>query len=309
MKNTELSAAFLTSQKAKKPFVLSGVPVAGHLFKLLAPWVSRVEERRGFPPCLAVLSVGTHAPSQIYIARKKAMAERLGMHCRILTFQKESSCKKILEAIEALNQDTQVDGLILQLPVPDSWPVDRLLEAITPEKDVDGLHPLNRGRLFSSVGTEGFVPCTPWGCIALLKAYDISLRGKHVVVVGRSSLVGRPLAAYALRHDATVTIAHSQTPELAAVTKTADILCVATGKRGLITPAHVAAHHIVLDVGIHRGEDNTLAGDVCCEKVLPRVCALSPVPGGIGPLTVMGLMANTLKAAARACSLPQSLPF
>ncbi|MGB1230252.1 MAG: bifunctional 5,10-methylenetetrahydrofolate dehydrogenase/5,10-methenyltetrahydrofolate cyclohydrolase, partial [Holosporaceae bacterium] len=238
-------------------------------------------------------------PSALYVARKRQTAEKLGFFFREAHLKAEAKASDILSVIQKNNDDPAIHGIILQLPLPQGLEADDFLKAISPFKDVDGLHPLNRGMLYSPNG-DGFVPCTPWGCLELLKAYDISIKGKHVVVIGRSVLVGRPLAALFLRCDATVSLAHRHTVNLEKLAQSADILCVAAGQQKLINQAFVHSNSVVVDVGIHKTATD-ICGDVDFKNVAAKVKAITPVPGGVGPLTVMGLMHNTLKAAFLQC--------
>jgi methylenetetrahydrofolate dehydrogenase (NADP+)/methenyltetrahydrofolate cyclohydrolase len=234
--------------------------------------------------CLGVLCIGDNPASQVYIQRKKAMAMGLGFDFLKLAFPQDTPADRVLRALE--RSLGQVHGMIVQLPIIPASDATLYLSAIPWDKDVDGLNPRMTGPM---------TPCTPLGCWLLLQHYGITVHGKNCVIVGRSHLVGRPLAKILLDHHATVTVAHSHTPDLPAVTRKADILFVATGARHLITPDYVSPHSIVIDVGIHRTEQG-LTGDVHPD-VYPLVQAYSPVPGGVGPMTVISLMWNTLKAA------------
>jgi methylenetetrahydrofolate dehydrogenase (NADP+)/methenyltetrahydrofolate cyclohydrolase len=285
----------MTLHSADQPVLLEGRLVAEALFPRFKDLSQKVKQARGRPPGLGVLSVGDHPPSQIYVGRKRDVAESLGFFFHLEQLDAKASLVEVLHAIDDLTSSDALDGLIVQLPLPAHLPVTNVLERMDPSKDVDGLHPLNAGLLF--VGSnKGMVPCTPWGCLALLDFYHIPIEGRHVVIVGRSVLVGRPLAALFLRRHATVTIAHSRTSHLKKITQAADIVCVAAGQKNLIDASYVHDKSVVLDIGIHRDRDS-VAGDVNFEAVSPHVAALSPVPGGVGPLTVMGLMHNTLRAA------------
>lgn len=252
---------------------------------------------------LRVVMWGDDPASKIYVQNKQRKAEELGLHFTGYAFAQDDPFEDVLKVIEGLNQDAFCHGLIVQLPIPETARTAELLDAVSPTKDVDGLHPYSRGRLYASDTDPTFVPCTPWGCLQLLKAHDIALKGKHVVVVGRSSLVGRSFAALCLKEDATVTIVHSASENVKQLTLQADILCVAAGKPGLIDASYVKEGAAVLDVGIHPLSDG-MCGDVVFEDVATKAAWLSPVPRGVGPMTVMGLMHNTLQAAYRAYGLP-----
>ncbi len=247
----------------------------------------------GFTPSLRVLRVGEDPASVAYVRLKDKKAKELGFKSEVEVFPPEIPEEALLDRIRALNEDPEVDGILVQLPLPPHIRPERVLEAIHPLKDVDGFHPLNVGRLWS--GGEGLFPCTPLGVIRLLKHYGVGLRGKEVVVLGRSNIVGKPLAALLLREDATVTLAHSKTPRLPEVARRAQVLVVAVGRPHLVGPDWVAPGAIVVDVGISRVEGRLL-GDVH-PGVAGVAQALTPVPGGVGPMTVAMLMANTLKAA------------
>ncbi|WP_031934408.1 bifunctional 5,10-methylenetetrahydrofolate dehydrogenase/5,10-methenyltetrahydrofolate cyclohydrolase [Candidatus Hepatobacter penaei] len=293
----------MAEQSVSRATILDGRAVADGLFPRFCALRERLEKHRGNPPGLCVLAFGHHPPSDLYIERKSEMARRLGFLFEAKRFDNAVSLPEALAVIEAVNRDPSIDGVIVQMPVSPSVCAQTLLEAVSPHKDVDGLHALNRGALYAP-SSQGFVPCTPWGCVQLLDHYNIPLKGRHVVVVGRSLLVGRPLAAYCLRRDATVTVTHRYTQDLSLLTRQADIVFVAAGAHHLIDASYVHPQSVVVDVGIHRTPDGTITGDVDFASVAPRVKAISPVPGGVGPLTVMGLMHNTLQAAYASCQLP-----
>ena len=250
-------------------------------------------KRLSAPPCLAVVLVGNHGPSQVYVAHKRRACALVGIESRLLELGEEATEAELIEAIQGLNNDPAVHGILLQLPLPHHIDRFRAVESIDPHKDVDGLTSANLGLLFA--GRPRFIPCTPLGCLTLLKEIT-PLRGKKVTVVGRSLLVGRTLANLLTANDATVTLAHRHTSNLKDATQDADILIVAVGKPGLITRDYVKPGAIVLDVGITRlGEK--IVGDVDFENVKNIASAITPVPGGIGPLTIASLMMNTVRAA------------
>ena len=286
-------------QEQAKPFLLDGALVARALFEKAARSSASFVKNTQKRPGLCVIRVGDFAPSALYVARKRQVAEKLGFFFREAHLTAHAKALDILKVIQQNNDDPTIHGIILQLPLPQGLEADDFLKAIAPSKDVDGLHPLNRGMLYSPNG-KGFVPCTPWGCVELLKAYDIPIQGKHVVVIGRSVLVGRPLAALFLRCDATVSLAHRHTTNLENLAQSADILCVAAGQQKLIDQTFVHKNSVVVDVGIHKTATD-ICGDVDLKNVATKVKAITPVPGGVGPLTVMGLMHNTLKAAFLQC--------
>lgn len=244
-------------------------------------------------PHLAVILVGENPASISYVKGKGKASNEVGFDFSLFTYSEEVTQNEIEEKIIALNQDKTVDGILVQLPLPKHLNERKILEMIDPDKDVDGLHPINAGRLF--LGEDGFVPCTPLGVMALLKEMGVSLEGKDVVVVGRSNLVGLPLSRLLLKANATVTTCHSKTQNLAEICKRADILIVAIGKARFITKDYIKEHAYVIDVGVNR-VDGKLCGDVDFENVKDYVSAITPVPKGVGPMTITMLLANTLKS-------------
>ncbi len=263
--------------------------------------MSRMLSMCKMQPCLAVISVGEDPASQVYIRNKKKACEEIGIKFNDCHFPANVTIRQIAKAIEGLNKDKTVNGIILQLPLPDHLREyeDHLLEWIAPTKDVDGLTSLNQGRLVKDGYGHGFVPCTPFGICALLGDYEMyNLSGKHVVIIGRSKLVGKPLIQLMLQRNATVTVCHSQTTDLASFTRQADILIVAVGKPKLITADMVKPGAVVVDVGINR-VDGKLCGDVDFDSVKEVASHISPVPGGVGATTVAALIQNTIYAALR----------
>ncbi len=253
----------------------------------------------GVSPCLAAVLVGDNPASSAYVASKQKQAEGCGMVSRLIHLPASTPQSHLLSVIDRLNRDRAVHGILLQLPLPDHLNEDAALFRISPLKDVDGLHPENQGLL--AAGSPRFVPCTPKGVLHLLDFYQVPVEGREVVVVGRSRLVGRPLALLFLIRHATVTVCHSRTKNLAAVTRRADVLIAAAGKKHLISPRHVKPRAVVVDVGIHVSQGaagkKIFAGDVS-PRVVSVAGALSPVPGGVGPETVAQLLANTVRAAS-----------
>jgi methylenetetrahydrofolate dehydrogenase (NADP+)/methenyltetrahydrofolate cyclohydrolase len=248
------------------------------------------------PPGLAVIMVGNNPASAAYVRNKERSCERVGIASFGKHLPETISQQELLSLIRALNQDDQVDGILVQLPLPDHLDAIALLHAIDPDKDVDGLHPLNMGRLVRE--EDGLRSCTPYGVMRLLSAYDIDPVGKQAVVIGRSILVGKPMALMLLEANATVTVAHSSTQNLTALTREADILVVAVGQAGMITADAVKPGSVIIDVGINRvevpGGKAKLVGDVDFATVEPVVGAITPVPGGVGPMTVAMLLENTV---------------
>ena len=246
---------------------------------------------------LAVILVGSDPASAVYVGNKKKACEYTGIRSLSYELPEETSQEELLSLIGQLNEREDVNGILVQLPLPSHIDEDRVIRAIDPRKDVDGFHPQNVGAL--CIGEEGFVSCTPAGIIELLHRSGIEIAGKECVVVGRSNIVGKPMALLLLRENGTVTIAHSKTKDLADVTKRADILIVAVGKPRMITAKYIKEGAAVIDVGIHRMENNKLCGDVDYESVEPLCSAITPVPGGVGPMTICSLMKNTLSAGKK----------
>jgi methylenetetrahydrofolate dehydrogenase (NADP+)/methenyltetrahydrofolate cyclohydrolase len=269
--------------------ILSGHEVAEAVYKELKAKLASL----AFVPSLRVIRLGEDPASLSYVRLKDRRARELGLRSQVEVYPEDFPEEALLARIEELNRDEDVDGVLVQLPLPPHIRAERVLEAISPLKDVDGFHPVNVGRLWS--GGEGLFPCTPLGVVRLLKHYGVGLKGKEVVVLGRSNIVGKPLAALLLREDATPTLAHSKTENLPEVTRRAEVLVVAVGRPHLVRKAWVRPGAVVVDVGVNRVEGKLL-GDVHPE-VAEVASALTPVPGGVGPMTVAMLMANTVKAA------------
>lgn len=280
--------------------VLDGRPVARRVREGVAARV-RALRGKGVVPCLAAVLVGDDPASQVYVGRKEQACRQVGIDSRVLRLPKETTMEELRRILAALAADPAVHGVLVQQPLPPQCDLAEVAMAVPPEKDVDGLHPYNAGRLLR--GERGLLPCTPRGIMTLLRHYDIPVAGRSAVIVGRSMLVGRPLAALLLHADATVTLCHSRTPDLAHWTRQADILVVAVGRPGLIQPAMVRPGAAVVDVGITRCGDRLL-GDVD-PSVADVAGALSPVPGGVGPMTVAMLLENTVEAAEWSISKPK----
>ncbi|MGD2139843.1 MAG: bifunctional methylenetetrahydrofolate dehydrogenase/methenyltetrahydrofolate cyclohydrolase FolD [Burkholderiales bacterium] len=258
---------------------------------------SRVESLglRGLRPGLAVILVGEDAASQIYVRNKAKACEDVGMHSEVFRYPPDASEAEVLERINELNEDRRIHGILVQLPLPAHIDNTKVLEAISPQKDVDGFHKQNVGALVT--GQSPFPPCTPYGVMALLDHYEVPIEGRHAVVIGRSNIVGKPMALMLLARSATVTICTSKTQDLAQFTKMADIVVAAVGKAGLVTADMVKQGAAVIDVGMNRLESGRLAGDVDFDAVKEKAGYITPVPGGVGPMTITMLLANTLKAA------------
>ena len=251
--------------------------------------------KEGVTVTLAVIQVGQDKASSVYVGNKKKACEYVGFRSLSYELPEETTMQELLDLVGELNGRMDVDGILVQLPLPAHISEEKVIQAISPDKDVDGFHVQNAGRL--AVGIEGFVSCTPAGIIELLKRSGIEICGKECVVVGRSNIVGKPMAALLLRENGTVTVCHSRTKELDKITARADSLVAALGKPKFITAEYVKEGAVVIDVGIHRGENNKLCGDVDFDSVAPKASYITPVPGGVGPMTIAMLMSNCLKSA------------
>ncbi|MGN0248618.1 MAG: bifunctional methylenetetrahydrofolate dehydrogenase/methenyltetrahydrofolate cyclohydrolase FolD [Lachnospiraceae bacterium] len=247
-------------------------------------------KKQGISICLAVIQVGNDPASSVYVNNKKKACAYIGIDSLSYELPEETTQEELLALIEELNQKKEVNGILVQLPVPKHIDEKTIINAISPKKDVDGFHPQSVGSL--CIGQPGFVSCTPAGIIELLKRTNVDISGKHCVVIGRSNIVGKPMALLMLRENATVTVTHSKTKNLKEITKQADILIVAIGKPKFVDSSYVKEGAVVIDVGIHRNEDNKLCGDVDFDSVKTSVSAITPVPGGVGPMTIAMLMKN-----------------
>ena len=254
--------------------------------------VARLKEE-GKQVCLAVVQVGNDPASSVYVNNKKKACAYIGIESEAYELEEDTTEEELLQLVERLNQDDHVNGILVQLPLPKHIDEDKVIRAISPDKDVDGFHPESVGRLW--IGEKGFLSCTPAGIIQLLKRSGIEIAGKECVIIGRSNIVGKPMAALLLRENATVTVAHSRTKDLKEVTNRADILIVAIGKRQFITADYVKEGAVVIDVGMHRDENNKLCGDVAFSEVEEKASAITPVPGGVGPMTIAMLMNNCVE--------------
>ncbi len=286
------------------PHLLASRPVLEHQKASLVSRIAAVLAARGTPPGLRVVLVGEDPASQVYVRNKGLRAKELGIRSDTLVLAASTTPEQVRDLIERLNQDATVDGILIQRPLPPAFIEEQVAYWITPHKDVDAFHPENIGRLV--LGLSCFAPCTPAGVMMLLEHYKISVAGKIACVVGRSSIVGKPMATLLLKADATVLQAHSRTKDLAAITRQADILVVAAGKLGLIGPDHVKPGAVVVDVGMHRSSDGRLAGDVQFDPVAKVASAITPVPGGVGPMTILTLLENTVLSAERSIALRRS---
>lgn len=273
--------------------ILDGKKLRDKIFESLKAELDKMSEK----PTLAVILVGENPASQIYVRNKKKTAEKLGINSLSIEYPADISEKELLSKIQELNNDKNITAILVQLPLPEHINKNKIIDTILPQKDVDGLTPYNLGKLFS--GEEPYVyPCTPKGILLLLDEYNIELDGKNVVVVGRSNLVGKPVAQMLLKRNATVTMCHSHTKNLSEITKTADIVVSAVGKN-VIGEKMLKSNCVVIDVGIFRDENGKLSGDVDFENVSKISAYISPVPGGVGPMTIASLMLNTVELAKK----------
>ncbi len=247
-----------------------------------------------YTPKLVVILVGEDKASQIYVKNKAKTCEKIGVTSEVIKLSENTTEEELLQILDKNNKDKTVNGILVQLPLPKHISEDKVIEAIDPLKDVDCFHPINVGNLYT--GNAIFMPCTPYGIICLLEKYDIDLEGKSAVVIGRSNIVGKPMAQLLLQKNATVTICHSRTKNLQEVVKQADIVVVAIGKSKFVTKDFIKDGAVVIDVGMHRDEHNKLCGDVDFDDVLPVVSKITPVPGGVGPMTIASLMVNCVEA-------------
>ncbi|MBO4784541.1 MAG: bifunctional methylenetetrahydrofolate dehydrogenase/methenyltetrahydrofolate cyclohydrolase FolD [Lachnospiraceae bacterium] len=253
-------------------------------------------KEKGIEVTLAVIQVGEDPASSVYVNNKKKACEYIGANSLSYNLKEDSTQEELLKLIDDLNNDDKVNGILVQLPLPKHFDEDEVIRRINPDKDVDGFHPINVGRL--SIGEKGFVSCTPAGIIQLLKRSNVEIEGKECVIIGRSNIVGKPMSMLMLRENATVTICHSRTKNLSEVTKRADILIVAIGKPKMIDASYVKEGAVVIDVGIHRVDPDSkkLCGDVDFESVEPVAGKITPVPGGVGPMTIAMLMSNLVNS-------------
>lgn len=248
-------------------------------------------------PKLVVVLVGNNSASEVYVRNKHKACGEVGIESEVIKMPEETTQQELLDVVKGLNEDRTVDGILVQLPLPGQINEKVVLRSILPEKDVDGFHPVNVGLL--SIGDDCYAPATPSGIIAMFKEYGIEIAGKHCVIIGRSNIVGKPMAALLLRHNATVTICHSKTQNLGELTRQADIVIVATGHRHTLTADMVKEGAVVIDVGMNRNELGKLCGDVDFDEVKEKASFITPVPGGVGPMTITELLENTILAAQR----------
>ncbi|MCJ0564639.1 bifunctional methylenetetrahydrofolate dehydrogenase/methenyltetrahydrofolate cyclohydrolase [Enterococcus cecorum] len=276
--------------------LLNGKELAQKLQQEMTQEVTELKEK-GLQPGLAVILVGEDPASQVYVRNKERAANNIGMYSVVYRLPETTSEADLITKIEELNHDDKVHGILVQLPLPKHINEDLVLDTIDPAKDVDGFHPMNLGNLFA--GKPTMIPCTPAGIVELIKLSGLDLAGKNAVIIGRSNIVGKPMAHLLLQANATVTICHSKTKDLPKVAKQADVLVVAIGRANFVTADFVKEGAVVIDVGINRDENNKLTGDVKFDEVAPLTSYITPVPGGVGPMTITMLMRQTIDAAKR----------
>ncbi len=273
--------------------LIDGKAIAQEIKDELKQEIASMKER-GIEGTLAVIQVGSDPASTVYVSNKKKACEALGLRSESCEFPEDVTEEALLKKIHEYNHNPRIDGILVQLPLPSHIDEKKVIDAIEPTKDVDGFHPLNVGALL--IGEKGLISCTPAGVIELFKRSGIEIAGKHCVVIGRSNIVGKPMAVLMLRENATVTIAHSKTKNLEQICRNADILIAAVGKPKMIKASYIKEGAVVIDVGIHRLEGKKLCGDVDFDEVEPLVSAITPVPGGVGPMTIAMLMNNVVLA-------------
>ena len=273
--------------------ILDGKELARKIREELKLKVDKLKEN-GIVPKLAVILVGDDSASKVYVKNKSKACKDVGVEFEEILLDEKTPMERLLEIIEKLNNREDINGILLQSPIPKGLNIQEAFEKIHCKKDVDGFNPVNVGKLM--IGEDTFISCTPYGIIKMLEAYNIEIEGKHAVVIGRSYIVGKPLAQCLLQKNATVTICHSKTKNIAEITKTADILISAVGKKNMVTADMVKDGAVVIDVGMNRNEEGKLVGDVDFENVKQKVSYITPVPGGVGPMTIAMLMNNVIKA-------------
>lgn len=276
--------------------LINGKEISGEIRENLKEEVALLLEQ-GIKPGLAVILVGDNQASRTYVTSKQKSCQDIGMESLLIEFPVDVPETILLEKIEQLNNDDQMHGILVQLPLPNHISEEKVIETISPDKDVDGFHPINIGKMMT--GQDTFLPCTPFGVLEMLKHEQITIEGKHAVIVGRSNIVGKPAGQLLLNENATVTYCHSRTPDLASVTRTADILVAAVGRAKMITADYVKEGAVVIDVGMNRDENGKLCGDVDFEHVKDKAGYITPVPGGVGPMTITMLLYNTVKSAKK----------
>jgi len=277
--------------------LIDGKEISAQIKAELAQEVAKMQKESDVTPGLAVVLVGEDPASKVYVGQKEKACAELGIFSQKHTLPADVSEEELLGLVGSLNSDPQIDGILVQLPLPKHIDENKVIEAIMPEKDVDGFHPVSVGKMV--IGLPGFRPCTPAGVMELLRRTGVDLVGKEAVVIGRSNIVGKPVAIMLLQQSATVTVCHSKTKNLSGVTRRADVLVVATGKPNTVTADMVKDGVVVIDVGVNRLDSGKLVGDVDFDGVREKASAITPVPGGVGPMTIAMLMYNTVQAAKK----------
>jgi methylenetetrahydrofolate dehydrogenase (NADP+)/methenyltetrahydrofolate cyclohydrolase len=275
--------------------IVSGKELATEKRAFIKEEVSKLSIEKNIQPSLAVILIGEDPASQSYVRAKEKACEAAGIRSILEKYPSSITQSELLERINHFNKDNSVHGILVQLPLPEHIDELAVIEHISPAKDVDGFHPVNIGKMM--IDQDTFLPCTPYGIVEMIKSLNVSISGKHVVVIGRSNIVGKPVGQLLLKEDATVTYCHSRTKDLASITKQADILIAAVGRAKLIGPDYVKDGAIVIDVGVNRLETGKLCGDVDFEMVKEKASYITPVPGGVGPMTITMLLQNTLQSA------------
>ena len=275
--------------------IIDGKELAKKVRLELKDEVEKLKKDENIHPKLAVIMVGSDPASQIYVRNKSKACDEIGIEFEEFLLDENTTQKELLDLIDKLNENEKVNGILLQSPIPKNLDINEAFRRISPEKDVDGFNPVNVGKL--TLGQKGFVSCTPFGVIKMLEEYNIDIEGKNAVVLGRSNIVGKPMSQCLLNKNATVTICHSKTKNINDITKNADIIVAAIGKKEFLKGDMVKEGAVVIDVGINRGEDGKLKGDVDFDEVSKKASYITPVPGGVGPMTIAMLMTNVVKAA------------
>jgi len=276
--------------------LIDGKAIGNLLRKEITEGVAKLKAEKGITPGLAVVLIGEDPASQTYVRMKEKSCIQVGMYSEVHRLAASTTEDQLLALVDQLNNNDKINGILVQLPLPKHIDETKIIEAISPNKDVDGFHPINSGRLF--IGEDSYLPCTPYGIMELLAHEGVTLKGKHAVVVGRSNIVGKPIAMLLLREHATVSICHSRTADLGAITRQADVLVVAVGRPQFITGDMIKPGAVVIDVGVNRVGDH-LEGDVEFESATGVASSITPVPGGVGPMTITMLLRNTLLAAEK----------
>ncbi|MGY3714191.1 bifunctional methylenetetrahydrofolate dehydrogenase/methenyltetrahydrofolate cyclohydrolase FolD [Sutcliffiella cohnii] len=281
--------------------IISGKELATEKRSYIKERVEQLISSKSVQPTLAVILVGDDPASHSYVKAKKKACEEAGIKCIVEQYPTSLTESELVNRIDDFNKDCAIDGILVQLPLPKHINELAIIEKISPEKDVDGFHPINIGRMM--INQETFLPCTPYGILEMIKSLKVSITGKHVVVIGRSNIVGKPVGQLFLKEDATITYCHSKTKNMEEITKRADILIVAVGKPNIITANFVKDGAIVIDVGVNRLENGKLCGDVNFQEVKEVASYITPVPGGVGPMTITMLLQNTLQSASKKANI------